>query len=112
MQNQLNKKTQGVIKSEFSKSRIPALPQQTLSSKVVERYNHRYQLALQDAKFALAQDIALAARDIVAAKEPRWASLIKNLVFGNLVEHARVAEGEGQKHFTAAKVLETIRVYI
>lgn len=112
MQNQLNKMTQEVIKSKLPKSRIPPLARhETMSSKIVDKYNHRYQVALQDAKFALAQEIALAAENIVAAKEPRWISLIKNLLFGDLIEHARAAEGEGQKHLTAAKVLETIRVY-
>ena len=104
--------TQEVIKTEFSKSRIPPLADHAkLSCKKVDRYNDRYQVALQDAKFAQAQEIAQAARDIVAAKEPRWVSLIEDILFGKLIRDARVAEGEGQGHFTAAKVLETIRVY-
>lgn len=112
MQNQLDRMTQEAINTEFPNSRIPPLARhQTLSSRLVERHNDRYQVALQDDKFALAQEIALAARDIIAAKEHRWVSLIKNRLFGNLVGHARAAEGEGQQHFKAAKVLETIRVY-
>ena len=103
-------KTRLTIAAQFPNSRIPPLPSHdSRSSLLVDRYNERYQVALQDAKFNRAQEIAVAARDIVAAKEPRWASLIKNRVFGDVTERARAAEG--LQHCKAATVLETIRVY-
>ena len=96
--------------TQFPKSRIPPLPHHhTLSPELCERYNDRYQTARQDDKFNLALKVAMAARDIVAPKETRWVSLIKNRLFGNLIGQARAAEG--REYRKAAEVLEAIRVY-
>lgn len=66
-------------------------------------------MTLQDAKFALAQEVARAAREIVAPKESRWIALIQDRLFRNLIEPARAAEG--RTDFKAAEIFGMIRVY-
>lgn len=99
-----------IIRSQFPSSLLPPFSYRVGPfSKAFERHKSRYRVALHEARFEKAEDIARKARSIMVAKEPRWSALIKNDLFGDLVELARSAEGVTQ--FRAAEVLKTIRVY-
>lgn len=86
MQNRLDETSQDLVSTQYPKSWIPPLQHHhRLSPELCERYNDQYQTARQDDKFNLALKVTMIARDIVAPKETRWASLIKDRLFGNLI---------------------------
>jgi len=109
LQRQLDLETQRHICKYHPGARIPKpLHAEKHWSRAKLRYQERYHIAEQDAKFDLAVDVALRAQDIHAEKEPRWSRLIKEDIFRNLIESARSAEGQGK--FRAKEDLERIRV--
>ena len=109
-QNQLSPTTKKIVEDGFPNALIPPLAAHLSQSfQQVELHNDQFQVPLQDKKFTMAQEVAHAAEKIVAAKETRWAALIKNVLFSKLIKLARAAEGHTR--LKAAQVLETIRVY-
>ena len=56
-------------------------------------YEEEYQIRYHDARFDLARGISRSAKNVESAKEPRWSTIVKNEIFGKLIQSARVAEG-------------------
>jgi hypothetical protein len=73
-------------------------------------YERKYQIAHHDERFKLAQVIARKAGDIEVAKETRWASMLKEHLFGKLIRS--VSKVEGMKVFNAKQIVERIRVCV
>jgi hypothetical protein len=73
-----------------------------------ESYEERYQVTDHNVRFDLAQSIAKNAKNIRSAKETHWTTLLKNELFGNLIQSARRAEGI--KVFDPRQLVEKIRV--
>jgi hypothetical protein len=71
-------------------------------------YNNEFHVLAHDTRFKLAQSIAKNARNIKAAKETRWSTIVKNDLFGSLIQSARQAEG--MTVFDPMQIVERIRV--
>ena len=59
----------------------------------MEFYEEKYQITYHDARFDLARGISKSSKNIESAKEARWSAVVKNELFGKLIQSARVAEG-------------------
>ncbi|MCJ1433541.1 hypothetical protein MMC27_002904 [Xylographa pallens] len=91
---QLDPEIQTKVREHYPGSRIPRLRRlEEMSRTQKSRHQERYQIQYQDTRFELAQEICKNAKNIVAAKEPRWSHLIKHQLFCKLIELARSAEG-------------------
>lgn len=73
-------------------------------------YEDRYRIVYHDERFAIAEDIAAGAIDILSGKEDHWSGLVKGKIFGKLIDASRKAEGA--KTYEPAQVLDSIRVYV
>lgn len=73
-------------------------------------YEEKYQVADHDARFELALGISKNAINIKSAKETRWSAIVKNDLFGNLIQSSRRAEG--MKVFDPKQLVERVRVYV
>ncbi|RDL35896.1 uncharacterized protein BP5553_06508 [Venustampulla echinocandica] len=102
----LSERSQKKIRKNFRGSMIPPLDKR--SSVDLESYEERYQTAQHDARFELARRIQRSAKDIKSGKEPRWSAVVKNELFGNLIESSRRAEGI--KVFDAKQIVERVMV--
>src|SRR6266498_1746010 len=86
--------TQERVGARFITSKIPPpSKRQRESIEEMELYNEKYQIAEHDERYKLALSIRTTAWNTKSAKEPRWSSVIKEEVFGNLIRLARRAEG-------------------
>jgi hypothetical protein len=107
LQERFSTKTQARIDKHFKKSKIPPLDKR--SSVDIDSYTEKYQLADHDARFELARAISKNASNITSAKEPRWSAIVKNQLFGKLIESSRKAEGI--RRFAPKQLVEGVKVY-
>ena len=110
-QRQVDANSKTIVRKDFPDSRIPSPTRsENMSEKRLRIYNEKHQISRQIARFDLAQEISLQARNIVAAKETRWSGLVKQQLFNNLIQLARSAEGV--KRSKAQETVERIQVYV
>ena len=77
-----------------------------------KKIQDRYHIHHHERRFDIAQERCARAQNIVAAKEPRWSSLVKEMLFGELIEHARLAENvEYGGQLRVQKIIQRLRVY-
>ena len=74
----------------------------------MDEYSKRFHVAPHDKRFKLALSIRNSARNVKATKETRWSAIVKNELFGNLIQFARQAEG--MTFFDPMQIVERVRV--
>ncbi|CZR54222.1 uncharacterized protein PAC_04105 [Phialocephala subalpina] len=104
----LSADSQNEIRENYHSSMIPQLDKR--SSIDLDHYNETYQIALHDARFELARRIQRSANNIRSGKEHRWSALVKNELFGTLIESSRRAEGATT--FDPRKIVQEVKMYV
>jgi hypothetical protein len=74
----------------------------------MDQYNKKYHVVPHETRFKLALSISTSARNVKATKETRWSAIVKNELFGNLIQSARQAEG--MTVFDPMQIVERVRV--